>query len=106
MLMESIGQDECLWFAPIQLFDSILLSPISRKNEEILKKSLIDGSEQMLNSFNQFPSSTILINLTRIFNVVLDLPDQITSNPSPLLLLLLYLISLQKIQQHHRPIRI
>jgi hypothetical protein len=37
MLMESIGQDECLWFAPIQLFDSILLSPISRKNEEILK---------------------------------------------------------------------
>ena len=37
MLMESIGQDECLWFAPIQLFDSILLSPISRKSEEILK---------------------------------------------------------------------
>ncbi len=37
MLMESIGQDECLWFAPIQLFDSILLSPINRKNEETLK---------------------------------------------------------------------
>ena len=37
MLMESIGQDECLWFAPIQLFDSVLLSPINRKNEEILK---------------------------------------------------------------------
>ena len=40
MLMESIGQDECLWFAPIQLFDSILLSPISRKSEEILKVRL------------------------------------------------------------------
>lgn len=37
MLMESIGQDECLWFAPIQLFDSVLLSPINRKNEETLK---------------------------------------------------------------------
>jgi hypothetical protein len=35
--MESIGQDECLWFAPIQLYDSILLSPINRKNEETLK---------------------------------------------------------------------
>ena len=38
----------------------------------------------MLNSFNQFSSSTILINLTRIFNVVLDLPDQITSKTSHL----------------------
>lgn len=37
MLMESIGQDECLWFAPIQIYDSILLSPINRKNEELLK---------------------------------------------------------------------
>ncbi|CAF2622107.1 unnamed protein product [Rotaria sp. Silwood2] len=79
MLMESIGQDECLWFAPIQLFDSILLSPINKKNEETLKKSLIDANEQMLNSFNQFSSSTLLISLTRILNVLLNLPDQITS---------------------------
>ena len=41
MLMESIGPDECLWFAPIQLYDSILLSPINRKNEEILKVNFI-----------------------------------------------------------------
>ncbi|CAF0784428.1 unnamed protein product [Adineta steineri] len=82
MLMESIGQDECLWFAPVQLFDSILLSPINRKNEETLKKSLIDGSEQMLSSFNQFSSATILISLTRILNTVLNLPDQITKNQS------------------------
>ena len=39
----------------------------------------MDGNEQMLNSFNQFSSSTLLMNLTRILNVVLDLPDQITS---------------------------
>ncbi|CAF4599116.1 unnamed protein product, partial [Rotaria sp. Silwood2] len=82
MLMESIGQDECLWFAPIQLFDSILLSPINKKNEETLKKSLIDANEQMLNSFNQFSSSTLLISLTRILNVLLNLPDQITKNQS------------------------
>ena len=41
MLMESIGQDECLWFAPIQLFDGILLSPINRKNEETLKVKVL-----------------------------------------------------------------
>ncbi|CAF1260717.1 unnamed protein product [Adineta ricciae] len=82
MLMESIGQDECLWFAPIQLFDGILLSPINRKNEETLKKSLIDGSEQMLNGFNQFSSATILISLTRILATVLNLPDRVLKNQS------------------------
>lgn len=41
LLMESIGQDECLWFAPIQLYDSVLLSATHKKNEETLKASLI-----------------------------------------------------------------
>ncbi|CAF2088985.1 unnamed protein product [Rotaria magnacalcarata] len=82
MLMESIGQDECLWFAPIQLFDSVLLSPINRKNEETLKKSLIEANEQMLSGFNQFPTSTILISVTRILNILLNLPDQITKHQS------------------------
>ena len=41
MLMESIGQDECLWFAPIQLFDSVLLSPTNKKNEETLKVPIL-----------------------------------------------------------------
>jgi len=39
----------------------------------------------MLNSFNQFSSSTILINSTRILNVVLNLPDQIISKYNPFL---------------------
>lgn len=80
MLIESIGQDECLWFTPIQMFDSVLLSPLNRKNEETLKRSLTDASEQMINSFSQFSSLTILINLTKILNVLLTLPDQISSS--------------------------
>ena len=103
MVMESIGQDECLWFAPIQLFDSVLLSRMNKKTEDILKvpfldhlstqhlslildsfficqqKSLIDASEQMLTSFNQFSASSILLNLTRILDVFLKMPDQINS---------------------------
>ena len=45
----------------------------------------MDASEQMINSFSQFSSPTILINLTKILNVLLKLPDQISS--SSLLLL-------------------
>ncbi len=37
LLMGSGGQDECLWFAPVQLFDSVLHSPLNKKNEETLK---------------------------------------------------------------------
>ena len=47
--------------------------------DTLLQKSLIDASEQMLTGFNQFSSSTILVNLTRILNAVLNLPDQINS---------------------------
>lgn len=104
LLMESIGQDECLWFAPIKLYDSVLLSATHKRNEETLKaslidwffscfrfcsnrscffsfiqKALIDANEQMLNSFSQFSASTILVNLAQILAVVLNLPDQINS---------------------------
>ncbi|CAF0748543.1 unnamed protein product [Didymodactylos carnosus] len=82
LLMESVGQDECLWFAPIQLFDSVLLSPLNKKNEDVLKKSLIDASEQMLASFVQFNVTTIIIALTNILRVVLELPDQAAKNNS------------------------
>jgi hypothetical protein len=49
--MESIGQDECLWFAPIQLYDSILLSPINRKNEETLKVKQLNHHQFFLTYF-------------------------------------------------------
>jgi hypothetical protein len=58
MLMESIGQDECLWFAPIKLFDSVLLSPINRKNEETLK----------VKDFHYFKSIQNLFRFIEIFN--------------------------------------